>query len=187
MIHLKYANWKYKNTALLAASVLLLLIFADHALVRGFIAGIGGLGYVGLFFAGFFVVSTFTIVPATIVLAEMSDTFTYWEMTAVVTLGIILGDYVMFRFIRDTISEELKPLLDYIGEEKHVRRLFHSPLFGWLTPVIGAVIIASPLPDEIGLGIMGMQHMSTPRFLALVSVINFIGAMLLVSLLKSFA
>lgn len=181
----KYLSWRYKNTALLAGSVIVLIIFADHAIVRGIITGISALQYFGLFLTGFFIVSTFTVVPATLLLSEMSKVYGYWETVILATLGAILGDFIIFRFIRDTVMAELGPLLDTVSKEKHIYKLFHSPLFGWLTPVVGAAIIASPLPDEIGLSVLGISKMSNRKFLILVSALDFIGIALLVSLLKS--
>jgi uncharacterized membrane protein YdjX (TVP38/TMEM64 family) len=179
------SKWRYRNTALLAASVVLLLIFADHAIVRGFLSGISGLGYLAIFLSGFFIVSTFTIVPATLLLAELAKSYGFWELAIFATLGAILGDFIIFKFVRDTVSDELDPLIKFIAQEKHLKRLFHTPLFIWITPVIGAAIIASPLPDELGLGILGMQRMTTLRFLALVTVLDFLGVMLLLSVLRT--
>jgi uncharacterized membrane protein YdjX (TVP38/TMEM64 family) len=178
-------SWKYKNTVLLAASAILLLIFADHVIVRGIVESVSGFGYPGIFLTGFFIVSTFTIVPATLLLAEVAQTYGYWETVALATAGAILGDFVIFRFIRDTISEELRPIFAAISKEKQFRKIFRSPFFGWAAPVIGAAIVASPLPDELGLGLLGASRMSNKRFIMLVSVIDFIGIALLVSALRA--
>lgn len=153
--------------------------------MRGIIATISDLGYLGLFFAGFFIVSTFTIVPATLLLSEMSNVYGFWETVLLATLGAIAGDFIIFRFIKDRVSQELLDIFKEIGQERHLYHLFHSPLLAWLTPVIGAVIIASPLPDELGLGILGVARMSNYKFLMLVAVLDFIGIILLVSLFHS--
>ncbi|MBX4187520.1 MAG: hypothetical protein KW793_00065 [Candidatus Doudnabacteria bacterium] len=178
-------HWRYKNTALLAASIIILIVFADHAIVRGIVQGIGELGYVGIFLSGIFVVSTFTIVPATILLAAITNQYGFWETVVLASLGAILGDFLIFRFIRDTISNELRPIFSAISKERHIAKLFHSPFFAWVAPVIGAAIIASPLPDEIGLGILGASRMSNMRFLILVAILDFVGIALLVSVLKT--
>lgn len=181
-----FINWRYRNTALLALSVIILILFADHAIVRGIISSIAGLGLLGVFFAGMFYVSTFTIVPATILLAALANNYGFWETTLVATLGSIVGDYLIFRFIKDTVIEEISPLLETIAKEKHIYTLFHSPLFAWLLPVLGAAVIASPFPDELGLSILGISKMGNKKFLLLVSVLDFVGIALLVSVLRTF-
>jgi uncharacterized membrane protein YdjX (TVP38/TMEM64 family) len=185
MLWPNYKKWRYKNTALLGVTVILLVIFADHAIVRGIISAIRDLHYFGIFFAGFFIISTFTIVPATLLLSEMSKVYGFWETVILATLGAILGDYILFRFIKDAVTNELKPIIEAISKEKHLYHLFHSPFFAWLTPVIGAVIIASPLPDELGLSLLGVSKLSNIKFLALATVLDFIGIFLLVSIFKS--
>jgi len=35
----------------------------------------------------------------------------------------------------------------------------------WSLPVIGAVIIASPFPDELGISLMGFSKMKTPYYI----------------------
>jgi uncharacterized membrane protein YdjX (TVP38/TMEM64 family) len=180
-----FANWKYKNTVLLAASVIILLVFADHAIIRGIVEAISDSGYIGIFFTGMFLVSTFTIVPATLLLSGIAQTYGYWETVFIGTIGMVLGDFLIFRFIRDTISAELRPIFNSIAREKHLKALFRSPFFAWMTPVVGAAIIASPLPDELGLSILGASKMTSSRFLALVTVLDFIGVALLVSVLRS--
>lgn len=178
-------KWRYRNTALLAGSVILVLIFADHAVTKGILTSFTGLGYLGLFFAGVFIVSTFTIVPATLLLSEMSGVYGFWETVIFATMGAVVGDFIIFKFIRDKVSDEIKELFKVIAKEKHLYNLFHSPLLAWLTPVIGAAIIASPLPDEIGLSILGVTQMSNRKFLLMVTVLDFIGIFLLVSIFKS--
>jgi uncharacterized membrane protein YdjX (TVP38/TMEM64 family) len=185
MLNKKWFGWRYKNTALLAASVILLIVFADHAIIKGIIAGTSQLGYFGIFFAGFFIVSTFTVVPATLLLSELSQTYGLWETVVLATIGAVLGDYIIFRFIKDAASEEFASILEFISKEKHLYKLFHSPFFAWVTPVIGAAVIASPLPDELGLSILGISQMSNKKFLLLVTVLDFLGILLLVSILRS--
>lgn len=185
MDYQKYLHWKYRNTILLTMAMVLLVVFADHAIVHGIISGISGLKFFGIILAGMFYVSTFTIVPATLLLSEMSKIYGFWETVLLATIGALIGDFLIFRFIRDTVSEELKPILESLGKEKHLVMLFKSPLFAWLLPVIGAIIITSPLPDELGLSIMGVSKMNSRKFIVIVGILDFIGMLLLVSLLKS--
>lgn len=181
----KYLHWKYRNTILLAVAMVLLIIFADHAIVRGIVSGISGLRFVGIILAGMFYVSTFTIVPATLLLSEMSKIYGFWETVLLATVGAIIGDYLIFRFIKDTVAGEVGSILKSLGKERHLVNLFKSPLFAWMLPVLGAVIIASPLPDEFGLSVWGISQMNSRKFIFIVAILDLIGMLLLVSLLKS--
>ncbi len=178
-------NWRYKNTSLLAVSVIILIIFADHAIVRGIVGGFSSLEYLGIFLAGLFFVSTFTVVPATLLLTELSKSFGYWETVLIATLGSIVGDFLIFRFVKSAIADEFRQMFSVLSKEQHIKQLFHSPFFIWLTPVVGAILIASPLPDEIGVSLLGITKMSNKKFLIIATVLDFIGISLLVSVLKS--
>jgi hypothetical protein len=46
-------------------------------------------------------------------------------------------------------------------------------------PVVGAVIIASPLPDELGLALLGFSRIDRRYFFAISYTMNFIGIVLI--------
>jgi len=52
---------------------------------------------------------------------------------------------------------------------------------GWTLPVIGAIIIASPFPDEIGVSLVGISKIKTYQFLLVSFILNAIGIFLVVS------
>jgi hypothetical protein len=45
----------------------------------------------------------------------------------------------------------------------------------YLLPLLGGLAIASPLPDEIGVPLLGLARISTPRFLTIVYGLHFAG------------
>jgi hypothetical protein len=48
-------------------------------------------------------------------------------------------------------------------------------IFRWIAFVLGAVIIASPLPDELGIAILGFARLGSNLFVPLSFVSNFLG------------
>lgn len=56
----------------------------------------------------------------------------------------------------------------------------HS-LIGWIIMPIGAIIIASPFPDELGVSLIGLSKLSTGKFILLSYILNSIGIFLVVS------
>jgi hypothetical protein len=176
-----YRNWKYKNITLLAVSILVLWYVADHPLIVSLIDGVASLGYLGAFITGIFFVSTFTVAPAMVVLYRLAEAFNAYEVALCAGAGAVLGDYLIFRFLKDGVFEELKPLFDKMGGS-YVRKLLHTPYFFWLTPLIGAAIIASPFPDEIGIGIMGISKIKTWQFVLLSFFLNALGIFIVITL-----
>ncbi|MEK7159994.1 MAG: hypothetical protein AAB702_00755, partial [Patescibacteria group bacterium] len=63
----------------------------------------------------------------------------------------------------------------------HLSKILHTRYFSWTLPVIGAIIIASPFPDEIGISLMGISKISTYKFLITAFFLDFIAVFLIVS------
>lgn len=125
------------------------------------------------FLAGIFFTSIFTIAPAAIALVDIANssitTVAFWG-----ALGALCGDLVLFYFIRDHFAENLiasvKPSVT-----KHVLNSFHLGFMKWLSPILGALIIASPLPDELGLTLLGISKTKISILIPISFVMNFVG------------
>lgn len=177
--------WRYHNTILLATSLLLLFLFADSAIVETVLQRFGGHGYLGAFVAGVFFVSTFTVAPATVLLFHIAqEGFGLLGIALAAGAGSVLGDLLIFRFFKRHLFSEAAPLLAQ-AKRTPLHALFHSPHFGWLTPLLGALIIASPLPDEIGIGFMGVTKITQWQFILLTYVLNASGIWAILSLAQA--
>jgi hypothetical protein len=181
----KWRRWKYENTTLLILSLILVFYLAQTPVLDSAINALGNLGYIGAFIVGNFFVSTFTVAPAGIVLYHLADQLHPVEVALLAGAGAMLGDYVMFRFMRDKVFDELRPMLMRLQTPK-VKVLFKSPYFAWLLPLVGAFIIASPFPDEIGVSMLGASKIKQWQFFALAFVLNSIGIFFIVSIARWF-
>ena len=179
----EYTNWKYKNTFLLIISLIVFFYFADTPTVENFISWIGNLGYLGAFLTGIFFVSTFTVTPAAVVLFFLADKLNPFEVALLAGAGAMVGDYLIFRFLKDRVFEELSPLFIKFGGG-YISKLFKTPYFAWLLPIIGAAIIASPLPDEIGIGMLGASKIKNWKFLILSFLLNAIGILIIITIAR---
>ena len=54
-------------------------------------------------------------------------------------------------------------------------RILHSRYVSWTIPVLGALVIILPLPDELGVSMMGISSLDTRRFAILSFVLNCVG------------
>src|SRR3989344_7331054 len=68
-------RWRYKNTTLLAISIVGLFFLADTEIAHALIKQIGSCGYVGAAITGVFFVSTFTVAPSSVVLFHLAQDF----------------------------------------------------------------------------------------------------------------
>lgn len=179
----KWHRWKFKNSFLLVVSLVVFFWLAKTPLVDRIIREIGALGYLGAFITGIFFVSTFTVAPAAVILFHLADTLHPIEVAILAGLGAMVGDYVIFRFMKDKVFEELLPLVRKLHTPK-LKLLFKSPYFAWVLPVVGAFIIASPLPDEAGVTMLGLSKIKKWQFFLLAFVLNAVGIFLIVSATK---
>lgn len=172
-----YRHWRYKNSTLLVISIAVLYYFADSSIVSSTVNHMGNLGYLGAFVSGILFVSVFTIAPSAVVLFRIAETYNPFIVAIVAGFGAVIGDYLIFRYLKDRVFEELHPLVIRLGS-KHLVGWFSTPHFSWLIPFIGAFVIASPIPDEIGIGMLGLSKVKNWQFLAISFGLNSIGILL---------
>lgn len=179
----KWRRWKYKNTFMLVISIMLFFWLAKTPLVDSLIKEVGTLGYLGAFITGVFFVSTFTVAPAAVILFHLADSLHPIEVALLAGLGAMVGDYFIFRFMKDRVFEELLPVIRRLHTPR-IKILFKSPYFAWLLPVAGAFVIASPLPDEAGVTMLGLSKIKRWQFFLLAFVLNAVGIFLIVTATK---
>ena len=177
----RYRSWPYSNTGILILSLVLLYVFADYPFIKNFISSIGALGYLGAFITGIFFVSIFTVAPASVILFDLANTLNPILVAILAGFGTVLGDYIIFSFLRDKLFNELKPLFYKFGGTL-LKKLFLTPYFSWLIPIFGAVIIASPLPDETGITMLGLSKVKIWQFLLITFLLNSAGIFILVTI-----
>lgn len=175
-----WKSWHYKNLTILFFSILIAIFVSRNQNFHSFLVNLGNLGYLGAFITGIFFVSTFTVSAAAVVLFLLAENLTAWEIGIFAGFGAVVGDLTMFRFVKDNLMEEMKSIYNMIGGN-HFKKILHTKYFGWTLPVIGAIIIASPFPDELGISLMGISEMKTYKFLLLSFILNAVGIFIVVS------
>lgn len=124
--------------------------------------------WLGAIAAGVLYSSIFTVAPATVALATLATRLPVWQVAFLGGCGAMLGDLIIFRFLRSTVAIQI---LDW-AHRRH-RRLWHTfsrRRVQWPLAILGALIIASPLPDEIGLSLMGITRLPE-RWMAPISLL----------------
>lgn len=182
----RWKHWHYKNTSLLILSLIILFfLFTDTPFIKYSISYIGNFGYLGAFFAGIMFVSVFTVAPASLVLFYLANSLNPLGIALIAGVGGVVGNYLTFRYLENKVFQELKPL--FINHEgKILKKLFRTPYFAWILPFLGAIIIMSPLPDEVGLGLMGISKIKSWKFMVILYLLNVIGVFLVVIAARSF-
>lgn len=133
-----------------------------------------GDGAAASFVAGIFFTSAFTIAPASVALVHIAGATDHLTVALWGALGALCGDLILFFFIRDKFAADLKRSFKP-SVMKHVLRSLHFGFLKWLSPIIGALIIASPLPDELGIALMGISRTRLIILVPVSFVMNLLG------------
>jgi hypothetical protein len=173
-------HWKYKNLILVFLSIVLAVVLYRFEAFHSLLLHLGGFGYIGAFIAGVLFVWTFTAATSALILLILAETLSPIEIGLIAGLGAVIGDMLIFRLVKDGLANEIEDIYNHMDHKKHLKKLFHSKYFNWMLPVFGAVIIASPLPDEVGVSLMGISKMGTVKFAVLSYVLNSIRIFLII-------
>lgn len=130
--------------------------------------------FISSFITGIFFTSVFTLAPASIVLAHLSTTTSVNEVVVLGALGAVVGDLVLFFFVKDRFTRDLLNSLkpSFI---KRILKSLHLGFLKYIAPIFGALLIASPLPDELGLMLLGMSRTRTAVLIPISFVMNMVG------------
>lgn len=172
------------NLGIVALSIAVAILLVKTGALGALLTQTQGLKFLGSFVAGVFFVSVFTAAPATVVLAEISATDSLFGVAFFGAAGALIGDLIIFRLIKDRLSSDF---LRLIQRPRHARWLaaFRFRRLSWLAPFVGALIVASPLPDELGLAMMGLSKMKTSLFIPFSFSLNFLGILVIGLIAKS--
>lgn len=173
-----------RDAIIIAVSILIAVTIVEKDILGGLLAAAQGLKLAGSFLAGMFFISIFTVAPAGVILFEIAKANPVLEVAFFGALGSLAGDFIIFHFIKDSLTNDIF----YLIKKTKLQRLmgiFHLNLFRWLVPCLGALIVASPLPDELGLAMMGLSKVKTSTFILISFTLNFLGILAICLVAKS--
>lgn len=172
--------------ASIVASIFFAVLIVYTGVVHSFIASTEGLVQVGSFIAGLFFTSILTTAPAIVVLGEFAQDAPIIGVAVIGALGAVCGDYLLFWLVQGGVTNDVEYLVSHSGARR-IKALFRTRLFHRLLPLIGALVIASPLPDELGLALLGVSSIRRERFLLISFIMNFVGIMVIGIVARSVA
>ncbi len=170
----KHAADLTRDLAVIVLSILVAVILVETGTVHKFLNFFGPWHYLGSFIAGFFFTSMFTTAPAIAVLSDLTYQYNIWAVAFWGAVGSVIGDSIIYRFLKDDLTDDFLYLFN-LASHKRWRHIFRSKLFKWLPPLLGALVIASPLPDELGMMILGLSKVNKRWFGLISFIFSFLG------------
>jgi len=180
--HSKLAKWwrryEYKHTTLAILAIAVFLLALDSALVQALLVSIKTLGLGGIFIAGILFVSFFTAAPAVVLLVAAADNYHPMTIAIVAGAGSIIGDWIILKLFEEKVAYELVPLAKKFGIMPIIR-LLKRKVFQPVAITLGIIFVASPLPDEAGLALLGLSKLPLVKLLFITFLLNAIGILAL--------
>lgn len=163
----------------IVASIVFAIVLIQSDILTRILTSTREFQFLGSFIAGLFFTSVFTTAPAIAALGEISLMYTILPTALFGAAGAVVGDLIIFKFIRDEFSDHLLELFEHRKKGKRLRALVKTKIFHWLSLFVGGLIVASPLPDELGVGLFGFSKMKTSWFILFSFTFNFLGIVLI--------
>ena len=171
-IHLK------KDLLIISVNVIITLILSRLGFFDFVLYKTQNIPVLSIFTTGLFFISIFTALPATILLGKLAQIYPILTVAIFGALGALIGDLFLFLFIKEKLVEDFLFILKET-KSRALIKAYHSHIFRWLMPVLGAFVILSPLPDELGIAMMGVSQIKTVFFVPLSFSLNFISIFLI--------
>lgn len=172
----------FGDLAVIALAVTAVIIFELLGVIHYFLELTKGYGLIESFVSGALFTSAFTTPFSIAVFYELgADKAPLLQTALVGAAGAVCGDYLLFRFIRDRFGEDLLLLIKKAGRARF-RGFMEMRLFRYLTFVVAGLIIASPLPDELAVSLLGFSKVKSLPFMVVSFVFNFLGILAILAL-----
>ncbi len=169
---------------LIATSVIAAFLLLASEESRALLAQFSTLGHAGSFLSGMLFTSIFTTAPSMVLIGELAQHQSALPIALWGGLGAALGDYALFRLMRGRLSRDVRFLLRHTRPERWPL-ICKTCLSRRFLPLLGALTIASPLPDELGLALLGLSNIKTSRFLPLSFTLNAVGIFVIALVARS--
>ncbi|MBI2022006.1 hypothetical protein HYS93_03990 [Candidatus Daviesbacteria bacterium] len=159
--------------------IFLSLSFYNNGLLEKVLLFLKPFGFLPEFLAGMLYTSFLTAPISVAALFILSRFNSPLVIALVAGLGSMIADLVIFKFFRYLLFGKSSPIASNEIIRAIVKSLRTSKIFRKFAPIIGGIIIASPLPDELGLMVLGVTNIKTGRVALLTYSLNTVGILVI--------
>jgi len=166
----KIFSFKYPKLFLLTLSIILSYYIFSNPLISSEISKLNGLSYIGIFIAGLLIAFGFSapIAVGFLIVAHPQNIFL---ASLIGGSGALLSDYAIFKLIRFSFLNEFNSLKK--ETIKQIKKITHQNIEikvkHYVIYVFAGILIATPLPDEIGISMLAGLTTIRPKIFAIVS------------------
>jgi hypothetical protein len=167
-------DYRYKHTSVFILGLIVAFLFSRFENFHGYILAFGEMGYLGVFLLGILYDFTFSAATSVVLLLVFAEKLVLWKILLIATLGSVVGDIFLFKYLKSNLVSEIKHLVNRFGLIDKIHHTGKKSIKFAFT-VLGIIIIMTPLPDELGIGLLGMSDISLPQFTVISFILNLVG------------
>jgi hypothetical protein len=167
----------YSAIVLFTCGIILAILILQTSSVKNFALELMELPGIGQILLGFLYTTAFTAPVATVLIINIAESINPVWLATLGGIGAMLYDLAIFAFVKNQTQH---------GWFQHWRGKFLSrPVISWCLAILGAAVIASPLPDELGSGLLGLSRLPQKYFIPMSFLLNGIGIFILAAIGRS--
>ena len=172
------------DVVLIGLSILAALLASRAGIIDQLLYSIGTTRALESLITGLFFTSAFTTAFSIVAISKLAVGASALWIAFFGAIGAVLGDALLLTLMRGRLSSDIKAMLgrNTVGKIKHILR---ARLFRSFSPFIGALILASPLPDEFGLALFGLSSLSRNYFILFSFLANFVGILVIATVAQA--
>ncbi len=179
--HLK--NHIIQDLLILFVSIVLTVFLVKSGLAKEIFSTLHKAPAIASLIAGFFFSSVITVAPAAVAISEIAISRPVLEVAFFGALGAAVADLIIFTFVQKRVKKDIDDLISE-SLRKNVLSIFRLEFLRWLNPVLGMLLIVSPLPDEIGIALLAFSKVKPATLFGFAFFFHFIGMIIIVSALR---
>lgn len=166
------------DAGVLLLSIIISIWFISGGHLQNFLNSILSVSILAAFIAGILFTFFITVpisIATFIILAQQNNPF---QVAVIGGLGAMIGDLLIIKIFKDTILKDFHTL----SKDLKLQKLFHffkASHFNHLAPILGAILVMSPFPDEVGLMLLGISKLKYIQLVVLTFVLSTIGIFLI--------
>lgn len=168
------------KTAIFILSLSLAWFLVKSGYFQNWVATVLPHMFVAEFIAGMFYTSFLTSPISVAMLLVIASSGNPLIIALFGGLGAAAGDLLIIRLFRDNYKKQVDGFSRQLQLEK-VNKFLKKYQLEFLIPLIGAIIIASPFPDEIGLLMLGISKLEYKQIALVSFILNSAGILLIVT------
>lgn len=163
------------HAVIFSVSIVLGMALVEAPEFRSFVDSNLQIGVLSAFFAGIFFTSAVTSPIGIAMFLLLGQNHHPLLMAFIGAFGSAVGDSLILRFIGVKILDDIHVFTQPLKKRVKLLHAFNHHLPTLPAVILASLIIASPLPDELGITLLAAIKMKPVTFIIFSYVINFLG------------